>query len=139
MISKTLLFKLKNHDIYLIDNVSFSYYIAIPSNSVDTTITIEFIIDDVSDFMRVKDNFLISNFEKLDHIPNSLVIPVVKDTTNIENLLSKSAVNIEVESTPTQEGLINAIIKANKNLDESMKNNNWEMMGKDIRKTARIN
>lgn len=89
MISKTLLFKLKNHDVYLIDNVSFSYYIAIPSNSVDTIITIEFTIDDVSDYMRVKDNFLISNFEKLDHIPNSLVIPVVKDTTNIENLLSK--------------------------------------------------
>ena len=57
----------------------------------------------------------------------------------IENLLSKSAVNIEVENTDTQEGLINAIIKANKNLDESTKNNNWEMMGKDIRKIARTN
>lgn len=57
----------------------------------------------------------------------------------IENLLSKSAVNIEVENTDTQEGLINAIIKANKNLDESTKNNNWEMMGKDIRKVARTN
>lgn len=57
----------------------------------------------------------------------------------IENLLSKSAVNIEVENTDTQEGLINAIIKANNNLDESSKNNDWEMMGKDIRKIARTN
>ena len=31
-------------------------------------------------------------------------------------------------------GLIDSIIKANKNLTESNKNNNWEMMGKDINK-----
>lgn len=52
----------------------------------------------------------------------------------LENLLSKSAVNIEIESTDTQEGLIDAIIKANKNLDESSSNNDWEMMGKDIKR-----
>ncbi len=57
----------------------------------------------------------------------------------IENLLSKSAVNIEVENTDTQEGLINEIIKANNNLNESSKNNDWEMMGQDIRKIAGTN
>ena len=39
----------------------------------------------------------------------------------IENLLSKSAVNIEVENTDTQEGLINEIIKviiASEDIDE---------------------
>ena len=52
----------------------------------------------------------------------------------LENLLSKYAVDIEVENTEDLEGLIEAIIKANKNLTESSKNNNWEMMGKDIKK-----
>ena len=32
------------------------------------------------------------------------------------------------------EGLIEAIIKANQNLTESNKNNDWEMMGKDVKK-----
>ena len=52
----------------------------------------------------------------------------------LENLLSKNAVDIEVENTEDIEGLIEAIIKANKNLDESNNNNDWEMMGKDIEK-----
>ena len=52
----------------------------------------------------------------------------------LENLLSKYAVDIEVENTGDIEGLIEAIIKANKNLTESNNNNDWEMMGKDIKK-----
>ena len=32
------------------------------------------------------------------------------------------------------EGLIEEIIKANQNLTESNKNNDWEMMGKDVKK-----
>ncbi len=56
----------------------------------------------------------------------------------LENLLSKSAVNIEIESTDTQAGLIDAIIKANKNLDESSNNNDWEMMGKDIQRLQEL-
>ncbi len=38
--------------------------------------------------------------------------------------------DIEVENTDDIEGLIEAIIKANKNLKDSNKNNDWEMMGK---------
>lgn len=56
----------------------------------------------------------------------------------INNLLSKSAVNIEVESTDSEEDLINAIIKANHNLEESSNNNDWEMMGKDIKKMQEL-
>ena len=52
----------------------------------------------------------------------------------LENLLSKYAVDIEVENTEDIEGLIEAIIKANKNLTESNENNDWEMMGNDIKK-----
>ena len=50
------------------------------------------------------------------------------------NLQSKYAVDIEVENTDDAEGLIEAIIKANKNLSESNQNNDWEMMGKDVKK-----
>lgn len=56
----------------------------------------------------------------------------------LENLLSKYAVDIEVENTDDIEGLIEAIIKANKNLDESNKNNDWEMMGKDVKKLQEL-
>ena len=51
----------------------------------------------------------------------------------ITNLLSKSAVNIEITSTEDVEGMIQAIIKANKNLTESNNRNDWEMMGSDIK------
>lgn len=52
----------------------------------------------------------------------------------LENLLSQYAVDVEVENTDDMEGLIEAIIKANQNLTESNKNNDWEMMGKDVKK-----
>ena len=55
-------------------------------------------------------------------------------TKALENLLSKYAVDIEVENTDDVNGLIEAIIKANKNLNESSNNKDWEMMGKDIKK-----
>ncbi len=53
---------------------------------------------------------------------------------SLNNLLSKSAVNIELESSDDEENLINAIIKANNNLNESNVNSDWEMMGKDIKR-----
>lgn len=56
----------------------------------------------------------------------------------IDNLLSRSAVNIEVENTDDEEDLINAIIKANNNLKESSSNNDWEMMGKDIKRLQEL-
>lgn len=52
----------------------------------------------------------------------------------LENLLSTYAIDIEVENTDDIEGLVEAIIKANKNLTESNKNNDWEMMGKDVKR-----
>ena len=56
----------------------------------------------------------------------------------LSNLLSKYATNIEVENTDDVDGLIEAIIKANKNLTESNNNNNWEMIGKDIEKIQEL-
>lgn len=55
-------------------------------------------------------------------------------TKALENLLSKYAIDIEVENTDDIDGLIETIIKTNKNLIESSNNSNWEMMGKDIQK-----
>ena len=52
----------------------------------------------------------------------------------VENLISKSAIKIELNSTDDIDGLINSIIKANDNLSESLESNNWELMGSDIQK-----
>lgn len=54
-------------------------------------------------------------------------------TIALEKLLSTNAVDIEVENTDDMEGLIEAIIKANQNLTQSNTNNDWEMMGKDVK------
>lgn len=51
----------------------------------------------------------------------------------IANLLSQSAVNIEVTNTEDIDGMIQAIINANKNLTESNERNDWEMMGADLK------
>ena len=52
----------------------------------------------------------------------------------ISRLVSQEASRIEIENTDDEEGLIEAIIKTNNNLEESNKNNDWELMGKDITK-----
>ena len=52
----------------------------------------------------------------------------------LQNLLSKDASNIEVENTDDIDGVINALVKANKNLSESTSNNDWELVGSDIKK-----
>lgn len=51
----------------------------------------------------------------------------------INNLLSQSAVSIEINNTEDVEGMIQAIINANKNLTESNNRNDWEMMGSDMK------
>lgn len=56
----------------------------------------------------------------------------------LQNLLSKYAVDIEIENTEDIEGLIEAIIKANNNLTESNQNGDWEMMGTDIKKLQEL-
>ncbi len=52
----------------------------------------------------------------------------------LNNLVSKNAVNIEVENTDTIEDLIHTIIKANHNLTSSNESDDWEMMGKDVKR-----
>ena len=52
----------------------------------------------------------------------------------LNNLLSQYAVAIDVENTDDIDGLIDAIIKANNNLTESNRSNNWEQMGSDLQK-----
>ncbi len=56
----------------------------------------------------------------------------------LQNLLSREAVNIEVENTDDIEGLIDSIIRANDNLSESVENNDWEMIGSDIRRLQEL-
>jgi len=50
----------------------------------------------------------------------------------LTNLLSKSAEDIEIQSEENVDDLILAIIKANKNLQDSSENNDWELIGRDI-------
>lgn len=56
----------------------------------------------------------------------------------LDNLLSEHASKVEVEDTDTIEGLIESIIKANNNLTESNKSNNWEQIGKDLSKLQEL-
>ena len=51
----------------------------------------------------------------------------------LANLLSQDAVSIKIE-TGNIEDLIDEIIKANNNLTESNKSNNWALVGQDIEK-----
>lgn len=52
----------------------------------------------------------------------------------LKNLVSQYAVDIEIESTDSVEDLIQAIIKANNNLNTSKANGDLEMVGKDVKK-----
>ena len=56
----------------------------------------------------------------------------------LNNLVSKKAVEIEVENTDTIDDLVDTIIKANHNLTNSNSSNNWEMMGKDVQKMQEL-
>ena len=56
----------------------------------------------------------------------------------LTNLLSQSAVDIEVTNTEDIEGMMKAIINANKNLTESNDRNDWEMMGSDIKELQNL-
>ena len=55
----------------------------------------------------------------------------------VKNLLSQEAINIEVLGEDKEE-IIKQIINANKNLEESNKNNDWEMIGKDMAKLQEL-
>lgn len=64
----------------------------------------------------------------------------IGDTLEIAlaNLLSKSAINFKIENTEDLKGVIEAIIKTNKNLNESAKKSDWEMAGKDFKKLQEL-
>jgi len=54
-------------------------------------------------------------------------------TRAIRNLLTpNAAVSVDVEDNSTIDGLIESIIKANNNLSESNKSNDWAQIGRDI-------
>ncbi len=56
----------------------------------------------------------------------------------LTKLLSQSAVNIEIKNTEDIQGMIQAIIDANKNLTESNTRNDWQMMGTDIEELQKL-
>ena len=56
----------------------------------------------------------------------------------LTNLVSQNAIGIEIENTDDVNGLIELIIKANKNLEQSTANGDWEMVGKDMEKLQKL-
>ena len=54
------------------------------------------------------------------------------------NLVSKYAVNIEIENTDSLEELADMIIKANNNLKASMQSNDWEQIGRDTKRLQNL-
>lgn len=54
------------------------------------------------------------------------------------NLVSQNAIDIEIQNTEDIEGLIELIIKANHNLEQSTSNGDWEMVGKDMEKLQEL-
>ena len=52
----------------------------------------------------------------------------------LENLASQYATSIETYTAEDIDGLIQAIIKSNNNLEASMESNDWELIGTDIKK-----
>ena len=51
---------------------------------------------------------------------------------SLENLVSQEATSIDINTTEDLNGIIESIIKANKNLSNSMNSKNWELIGSDI-------
>ena len=56
----------------------------------------------------------------------------------LASLLSQNALNIEVNRTDDIEEMIQLIIQANKNLEESTRSNNWEMVGSDLQELQNL-
>ena len=56
----------------------------------------------------------------------------------LANLVSQNAIGIEIQNTDDVNGLIELIIKANKNLEQSTSNGDWEMVGKDMERLQKL-
>lgn len=50
----------------------------------------------------------------------------------LDNLTSQNAIDIEVSNPDDFDDLVEAIVKANQNLEKSNESNNWEQIGKDM-------
>ena len=59
-------------------------------------------------------------------------------TQALKNLVSQYATSIDVYSTEDIDGLIQSIIKSNNNLSTSMKSNDWELIGTDIKRLQEL-
>ena len=59
-------------------------------------------------------------------------------TDALENLVSRYAVDINIENTDSTDDLVKAIIKANGNLKDSTSNGDLEMVGKDVKKLQEL-
>ena len=51
----------------------------------------------------------------------------------LQNIVSQDATSIDINTTEDLDGIIESIIKANKNLTNSMNSKNWEIIGSDIK------
>ena len=56
----------------------------------------------------------------------------------MKNLLSTYAVDIEVQNNENIESLINSVIKANQNVQNSSKNGEWKLFGEDMQKLTSL-
>ncbi len=56
----------------------------------------------------------------------------------LKNLSSKSAVDINVQTSDDMDDLVKSIIKANENIKNSSKNNDWKLFGEDMQELSRL-
>ncbi len=56
----------------------------------------------------------------------------------LETLSSKSAVNIDVNTDEDLDAIVRSIIKANENVKNSSKNNDWKLFGEDMQELSRL-
>ncbi len=56
----------------------------------------------------------------------------------LTNLFSQYAIDIEVQNTENIEEIMEAIIKANNNLEESSASQDWELIGKDLKRLQEL-
>lgn len=59
-------------------------------------------------------------------------------TSALQNLQSKSAVNIEVKDNENKNDLINGIITANQNVKNSSKSSDWTLFGEDMQRLTTL-
>ena len=59
-------------------------------------------------------------------------------TNALQNLQSKSAVNIEVKDNENKNDLINGIITANQNVKNSSKSSDWALFGEDMQRLTTL-